>query len=158
MERGVDPVSSSRLAGLTIIVALGATVATLGLIFSDRGDDASRVAYLVSLAAAATAALLLPMLLRRRRIEIAGLRADAAVLIFKLRAHATELAQAAHWPRERLAGALRTAAELTTSARSHAEVLTRAGAEQEAIELRVAIEAIEAALRLAAPDPAREDR
>lgn len=146
MERGVDPVSSSRLAGLTITVALGATVATLGLIFSDRGDDASRVAYLVSLAAAAGAALLLPMLLHRRQIEIARLRGDAAVLIFQLRAHATELAQSSRWPRERLAEALRAAAALTFMARALAETLTRGGVAQEAIELRVAIEAIEASL------------
>jgi hypothetical protein len=149
MERGVDPVSSSRLAGLTIIVAVGATVATLGLIFSDPGDDASRVAYLVSLAAATGAALLLPMLLHRRRVEITRLRGDAAVLIFQLRTHATGLAQSSRWPREQLAEALRTATALTFMARTLVETLTRAGASQEAIELRVAMEAIEASLELA---------
>ena len=149
MERGVDPVSSSRLAGLTIIVALGATVATLGLIFSDPVDDAARIAYLVSLVAATTTAVLLPMLLRRRQVEIARLRGDAAVLIFQLRAHATELAQSSRWPRERLAEALRTATALTFMARTLVETLTRAGVAQEAIELRVAMEAIEASLNLA---------
>ena len=147
MERGPEPVSVSRLAGLAIVVALGAIVAGLGLIFSDPGDDAARVAYLVSLIAAATTAVLLPMLLRRRRVEIATLRADAAVLVFQLRSQAVELAQSSRWPRERLAEALRTATAQAFRARRQVEILTRAGVEQEAIELRVALEALEVSLR-----------
>jgi hypothetical protein len=151
MDGGSDPVSESRLAGLAIVVALGAIVATLGLIFSDPGDDAARVAYLVSLIAAAATAVVLPMLVRRRRIEIARLRADAAVLVFQLRAHATQLAQSSRWPRARLAEALRTATTLAMRARGLAETLTRAGVEQEPIELLVAIEAVEVSLRVGNP-------
>ncbi len=125
---------------------LGAVVATVGLIFSDPGDDAARASYAVSLVAAATTALLLPMLLRRRRIEIVALRADAAVLVFQLRAQAVALAGSATWPAARLAVALRDATALAFRARRLTETLARAGVEQETIDLRVALEAVEASL------------
>ena len=151
MERGSEPISSARLAGVLIVVAVGATTAVLGLIFSDPGDDAARVAYLVSLLAALIAALLLPVVARRRQVELTSLRGDAAVLVFQLRAQATELAGSSRWPRERLAAALRTATAQAFRARRLAEMLTRAGVEQEVIELRVALEALE--MSLSAGDP-----
>ena len=151
MERDSQPISVSRLAGLAIVVAIGAIVATLGLVFSDPGDDAERIAYLISLVDAGGTAVLLPMLARRRRVEIARLRADAAVLVFQLRAQATQLAQSSRWPRERLAEGLRNATGLALKACGLVETLTRAGVEQEAIELRVAIEALEVALKVGDP-------
>jgi hypothetical protein len=146
MERVPEPTSIARIAGLAIAVVLGAVVATVGLIFSDPGDDAARASYGVSLLAAAATALLLPMLLRKRRSEIVQLRADAAVLVFQLRAQAVALAGSASWPAARLAVALRNATALAFRARRLAETLTRAGVEQETIELRVALEAVEVSL------------
>jgi hypothetical protein len=158
VERGSEPISSAWLAGLGVIVAVGATVAVLGLIFSDSGDDAARIAYLASLAAAMIAALLLPVLARRRQVEITSLRGDAAVLVFCLRAQATELAGSSRWPRERLAAALRTATAQAFRARRLTEILTRAGIAQEAIELRVALEALETSLNVGDPSAGRGGR
>lgn len=153
MEPVREPISASRVAGLAIVVALAAAVAIVGLALSDQGDDAERAAYLASLMVAGATGLLLVALAQRRRAEIAALRAEAAVVVFRLRVRAGEVAQSASLPRDRLAEALRAATQLTFKGRALVETLIQAGVEQEAIELRVAIEAVELALR-PGPTPA----
>lgn len=148
MNRVARPLSAARLAAVAITAAVGAAAAIVGLALSDAGDDAERAAYLVSLLAAAVAAVLLTSLAERRRAEVARLRADAAVVVFHLRAHAVELAQGAALAPERLAATLRAATQLALEARRLADALTDAGVAQEASELRVAIEAVERSLRL----------
>ena len=147
MDRVLEPVSSAWLAGLAVVVAAGAAGAVAGLALSDPGEDAERISYLVSLLAAAATAVLLVVLSQRRRVQIARLRTEAAVVVFHLRTRGAELAQATRLSPEDLAETLRAATRLAIKARALTEALTRAGVEQEAIELRVAVEAIEFALR-----------
>jgi hypothetical protein len=146
MNRALEPISATRLAALAVVVALAATVAATGLALSDPGDDAERISYIVALLVSGATAALLAALSRRRQSEVVRLRAESAAVVFELRTRAAELANASRMPPDQLARTLREATRLTLAARELLEAGTRAGVAQEAIELRVAIEAIELAL------------
>lgn len=146
MDRELEPVSAGRLAALAIIVAVAATVAVIGLILSDPGDDAERISYLAGLLTAGATGALLAGLAYLRRVEITHLRVRAAVLIFELRAHAAQLTDSARLRRESLTEVLRDTTRVALEARVLTETLIRAGVAQEAIELRVALEAIDFSL------------
>lgn len=147
MQRGKEPVSASRLVGLAVAVGLGVAAAIAGLIASQPGDDAQRAGYLVALLAGGATVTLLASLASARRVEIARLRVNAAALVFELRARPTVLADVENGNPDELGEELRETTRLAARARRMIEVLVVSGAEQEAIELRVAIEAIEVALR-----------
>jgi hypothetical protein len=146
MQRDLEPISATRIAALSMITALAAAVATAGLALSDPGDDAERISYIAALLVAAATATLLAALSYRRRSEVARLRAEAAAVVFELRSRAAALIRAPEMAPDRLAKDLREATRLTLTAREMLDAVTRAGVAQEAIELRVAIEAIEHAL------------
>ena len=141
MERALEPISAARLAGLAIVVALGATVAVVGLALSDPGDDAERISYVVSLLAAAATAVLLVFLRDRRLAQVVTLRGEAAVVVFELRVAAMSVRSGPLDP-----GQLRATTELATRARELSEILTRAGIDGETLELQVGLEGLEMAL------------
>jgi hypothetical protein len=146
MQRDLEPISAARIAALAVVTALAAAVATAGLALSDPGDDAERISYVAALLIAGATATLLAALSYRRRSAVARLRAEAAAVVFDLRTRAAELVRAERMAPDRLATTLRDATRLTQTARELLDAVTRAGVAQEAIELRVAIEAIERAL------------
>ena len=152
MQRAVDPVSATWLAALGVAAALGAAMAVAGLALSDPGDDIERISCLVSMLAAAATLVLLVALHRRRRAEIARLREDAAVVVYRLRAGAAAIAPAMRATGEDLPHSLRAVAQTVVEARSLAATVSRNGLDQDAIELRVALEAVELALWTGDPD------
>lgn len=145
MQRA-DPVSVTSLAALAAGAGLGAALAVVGLALSDPGDDAERISCLASLLAAAATFVLLVALHARRQCALTGLREDAAVVVYRLRAGAAAITPAARAGGEELSHSLRAVTQTVQDARRLAAMVGRNGLAQEATELRVAIEAVELAL------------
>jgi hypothetical protein len=89
---------------------------------------------------------------RGREAQLTRLRADAAVVVYRLRAGAAAIAPAARSTGEDLPHSLRAVTQTVQEARRLAATASRHGLDQAAIELRVAIEAVELALWTGDPD------